>query len=70
MFKAVPDLGRSYRLDDPPVWPRMASKATNPVHETAAQGAPSSIPIDITEWGLATDNGYCLSKKTMAGTPA
>ncbi len=30
------------------------------VAETARYGAPSSIPIDITEWGLSTDNGRCL----------
>jgi hypothetical protein len=28
--------------------------------QTAAHGAPSSIPIDITEWGVATDGGNCL----------
>ena len=31
------------------------------ISQTAAQGAPSTIPIDITEWGLTTDNGRCLS---------
>ncbi len=32
------------------------------ISQTAAQGAPSTIPIDITEWGLSTDNGRCLSE--------
>ncbi len=32
------------------------------ISQTAAQGAPSTIPIDITEWGLTTDNGRCLSE--------
>jgi hypothetical protein len=31
------------------------------ISQAAAHGAPSTIPIDITEWGIATDNGNCLS---------
>ncbi|HLL91753.1 MAG TPA: hypothetical protein VK252_02345 [Solirubrobacteraceae bacterium] len=31
------------------------------INQTAAQGAPATIPIDITEWGVATDNGRCLN---------
>ena len=27
---------------------------------------PSNIPIDITEWGVANDNGHCLSATTTA----
>lgn len=30
------------------------------INETASRGAPSTIPVDITEWGLSTDNGRCL----------
>jgi hypothetical protein len=30
------------------------------VTETARRGAPSTMSIDITEWGLSTDNGRCL----------
>lgn len=30
------------------------------IADTAAHGAPSTMPIDITEWGLSTDNGRCL----------
>lgn len=30
--------------------------------QTAAHGAPSNIPIDITEWGLSTDNGVCVNE--------
>jgi hypothetical protein len=63
LFKAVPDLasmvagwtihpyGTSWR-------PRLEEL----VAQTAAQGAPATIPIDITEWGLSTDNGRCLSE--------
>jgi hypothetical protein len=32
------------------------------INQTAAQGASATIPIDITEWGLSTDNGRCLSE--------
>jgi hypothetical protein len=28
--------------------------------QTAAHGAPSTIPVDITEWGVSTDDGNCL----------
>jgi len=31
------------------------------IADTAAHGAPSTIPIYITEWGLSTDNGRCLT---------
>jgi hypothetical protein len=30
------------------------------VNNTRAKGAPDSVPLVITEWGLATDNGHCL----------
>jgi hypothetical protein len=32
------------------------------IAQTAAHGAPARIPIDITEWGLPTDNGSCLGE--------
>jgi hypothetical protein len=63
MFKAVPNLGslvagwtmHPYGL----LWhPRLEAL----LQETAAEGAPSSIPIDITEWGVSSDNGRCLSE--------
>lgn len=28
---------------------------------TAEKGAPSTLPMWVTEWGLASDNGRCLS---------
>ncbi|HSZ05119.1 MAG TPA: hypothetical protein VK778_07950 [Solirubrobacteraceae bacterium] len=63
MFKAVPDLAslvagwtiHPYGTD----W---RSRLETLVAQTAAQGAPASIPIDITEWGLSTDNGRCLTE--------
>jgi hypothetical protein len=32
------------------------------ISQTASHGAPATIPIDVTEWGLASDNGRCLSE--------
>lgn len=62
MFAAVPDLGS--RVAGWTVHPYIddwgASRISRIIQKTAAHGAPSNIPIDITEWGLATDNGACL----------
>lgn len=63
MFAAVPDLGslvagwtiHPYGTE----WRRRLQEL---ISETTEQGAPSSIPIDITEWGLTTDNGTCLTE--------
>jgi hypothetical protein len=49
-------------MDDPSLRPGLAPRLEELIEETAAQGAPSTIPIDITEWGLATDNGRCLTE--------
>ena len=61
MFEAVPDLAR-----------RIAGWTAHPygtqpqrlldrlVSQTAARGAPASLPIFITEVGVASDNGQCL----------
>ncbi len=62
MYSAVPN------LDDyvagwtiHPYGTNWQSRVQDLISQTAAHGAPSSIPIDITEWGVATDNGNCLS---------
>jgi hypothetical protein len=62
MYSAVPN------LDDyvagwtiHPYGTNWQNRLQDLVSQTAAHGAPSSIPIDITEWGVATDNGNCLS---------
>jgi hypothetical protein len=63
MFKAVPELGSLVAgWTVHPYGPNWRAKLTELVSQTAAQGAPSSIPIDITEWGLTSDNGRCLSE--------
>ncbi|HEY4426686.1 MAG TPA: hypothetical protein VGN08_00620 [Solirubrobacteraceae bacterium] len=62
MFAAVPDLAQRiagwtahpYGTQ----WWRMLDRL---VHQTAARGAPSTIPIFITEIGVSSDNGHCLS---------
>jgi hypothetical protein len=62
MFSAVPNLG-SYIAG----WishaygPGWRSEIEDVINYAAAHGAPSTLPIDITEWGLATDNGNCLT---------
>jgi hypothetical protein len=63
MFEAVPDLASLVAgWTVHPYGPRWRSKLEELVSQTAAAGAPSSIPIDITEWGLSSDNGACLSE--------
>ncbi len=64
MFDAVPGLDK---LVDGwtvhPYGPRDTWKAKldRLVSHTSANGAPASIPIDVTEYGLASDNGRALS---------
>ena len=64
MFDEVGDLGRY--VDGWTVHPygpeeRWRPKLDQTVERLAARGAPESIPLDVTEWGLATDDGRCLS---------
>jgi hypothetical protein len=61
MFKAVPNLGQlvaGWTIH--PYGPEWQSRIDNLISTTQADGAPSSIPIYVTEWGLDTDNGRCL----------
>lgn len=63
MFKAVPGLSSlvaGWTIH--PYGPGWKTRFETLISQTAAQGAPSSIPIDVTEWGLSTDNGRCLSE--------
>ena len=64
MFNAVPDIGNIaagwvlHPYGPPESWqPRLDYVLA----ETASRGAPDNVPIFITEWGLATDNGNNLS---------
>jgi hypothetical protein len=64
MFDAVPDLARHvagwtvHAYGPPSRWRRSIDAL---ISQTRARGAPASIPIDITELGIASDNGRCLS---------
>lgn len=63
MFKAVPNLGQlvaGWTIH--PYGTGWKGRFQQLISETAAHGAPSTIPIDVTEWGLATDNGACLTE--------
>jgi hypothetical protein len=62
MFKAVPNLGQLVAgWTVHPYGPNWQSIMDEVVSSAKADGAPSSVPLDVTEWGLATDNGRCLS---------
>ncbi|MEA2418405.1 MAG: hypothetical protein QOE60_611 [Thermoleophilaceae bacterium] len=63
MFQAVPNLGQL--VDGWSVHPYGPRGAWEPkldrlIAQTAANGAPVTIPIDITEWGISTNNGVAL----------
>lgn len=60
MFAAVPDLG-SYvsGWTIHPYGPDWQTRLDQTIQYTEAKGAPK-LPLYITEWGLATDNGRCL----------
>lgn len=62
MFAAVPNLGQMVAgWTVHPYGPGWETKINRLISQTNSVGAPSTIPIDITEWGLASDNGRCLS---------
>jgi hypothetical protein len=61
MFKAVPNLGQLVAgWTVHPYGPNWQSAMDKVLSSAKADGAPSSIPLDVTEWGLSTDNGRCL----------
>ncbi|MEA2418379.1 MAG: hypothetical protein QOE60_585 [Thermoleophilaceae bacterium] len=64
MFRAVPNLGQL--VDGWTVHPygprsRWEPKLDRLIASTAANGAPASIPIDVTEYGISSANGAPLS---------
>jgi hypothetical protein len=64
MYDAVPNLHRL--VDGWTVHPygprtRWEPKLHRLIRQTAAHGAPARIPIDITEYGISSDNGRALS---------
>jgi hypothetical protein len=63
MFAAVPELGSlvaGWTIH--PYGPRSSwePRMDRLLAQTARHGAPDTIPMDITEWGLTTDDGRCL----------
>lgn len=63
MFEAVPNLGNyvaGWTIH--PYGPKWKGALEDLLAQTAAHGAPSTIPVDITEWGLASDDGACLTE--------
>ena len=63
MFAAVPDLAsRVAGWTVHPYGPTWQRKIDALIGTTAAHNAPSSIPIYVTELGIAVDNGHCLSE--------
>ena len=61
MFKAVPDLGsRAAGWTIHPYGPNWKTRIDLTISSTKAAGSPD-LPIWVTEWGLSTDNGRCLS---------
>ncbi len=61
MFKAVPNLGQLVAgWTVHPYGPNWQSVMNEVLSSAKADGAPASIPLDVTEWGLSTDNGRCL----------
>jgi hypothetical protein len=64
MFKAVPDLASRiigwtvHAYGPKSQWETMVNHM---IEWTSAHGAPSTLPIYVTEFGFATDNGSCLS---------
>jgi hypothetical protein len=61
MFKAVPDLGsRAAGWTIHPYGPNWKTRIDATISSTRAAGSPDR-PIWVTEYGLSTDNGRCLS---------
>jgi hypothetical protein len=61
MFNAVPDLGsRVAGWTIHPYGPTWQTRIDSTINSTKAAGSPD-LPIWITEWGISTDNGRCLS---------
>jgi len=71
MFAAVPNLGSmvagwtEHPYGPESVWKPAISRLLS---QTSAAGAPSSIPVYVTEWGLQSDNGRCLKANSGFNT--
>lgn len=62
MFEAVPDLGRRVAgWTIHPYGPEWEDRVDRLLQQTEDEGAPADVPVHVTEWGLAVDDGRCLS---------
>ncbi len=63
MFAAVPDLaGRVAGWTVHPYGPQWEATINRLVSSTKADGAPATIPIYATEFGISSDNGRCVQE--------
>jgi hypothetical protein len=63
MFAAVPDLAsRVAGWTVHPYGPQWEATINRLVSSTKAAGAPSTIPIYATEFGISSDNGHCVQE--------
>ena len=62
MYAAVPSLSNYVAGWTIHPYHHWRSRLEDLLEQTAAHGAPTTIPIDITEFGLPTDNGHCLEE--------
>jgi hypothetical protein len=63
MFAAVPDLAsRVAGWTVHPYGPDWEATINRLVSSTKAAGAPATIPIYATEWGISSDNGRCVQE--------
>jgi hypothetical protein len=70
MFEAVPDLGRHVAgWTIHPYGPTYRERIRRLIAQTRAAGAPASVPVFITEWGLASADGACLEPDNYGWDP-
>jgi hypothetical protein len=62
MYAAVPDLGQYVGGWVIHPYHRWRARLEDLLAQAAEHGAPRTIPIDITEWGLPSDDGACLGE--------
>jgi hypothetical protein len=60
MYAAVPNLSQYVAGWTIHPYKEWRTRLQDLISQTAAHGAPASIPVDVTEWGIDTDNGRCL----------
>ncbi len=60
MYAAVPNLSQYVAGWTIHPYTNWHARLQDLINQTASHGASASIPIDITEWGVDSDNGRCL----------